>query len=64
MNCKHCDKKMRKLCKKFKRYEEFQCKLEVSHPLDSMGDISDSLVDDFMMELEETLFGDGDGEDD
>jgi len=58
MNCKYCDKKLRKLCKKFKKYEEFQCKLEVSHPLDSLDDISDSLIDEFVMELEEKLFGD------
>ncbi len=60
MTCKHCDSKLRKVCNRFKKYDEFKCKLEVSYPDDSMDVVSSNLVDEFLMELEDMLFGEDD----
>jgi len=66
MDCRECDKKLRKVCNRFKKYEEFRCKLEVIPPSISMGDLSDALVEEVMMEIEDAIFktyGDDEDED-
>ena len=51
MNCKECDKGLRKVCRKFKKYSEFKCRLEIEN--EGIDSIFDELEDEYYTISEE-----------